>query len=396
MLSKINFFILAALLYTSSAYSAYTKIGTVETFREDGYATVIFFTVPDKELYYIFADDVVMGTISSLQQIPDVSGKKRYLCRYSLLNNQYRDSLRPGLDIVYKDGDKEIDKRLQKNPYIESILYKSEILTPVDGRGMVLIPEGKFVMGCSDCDDDEYPEHVEFTGNYYIDKFEVSNSDYRKFADVKGINYPGYWKDQLNSEGNFINRYFGSLPVIVTYYEAVDYSIWAGKRLPSEIEWEKAARFPLSMEKTGTKSAVYSWGNGFIEGIANTEELWVSLQNGENLKKTISEKYQLTEIKKGYIPVDIYENESLSYYGVSHLDGNSLEWTDSWYLPYQGNRKSNKKFGKQYKVIRGGAYFLPKNDSRVTDRKTGGMPDLYKDRIAGFRCVKNIAENDKK
>jgi formylglycine-generating enzyme required for sulfatase activity len=60
------------------------------------------------------------------------------------------------------------------------------------------------------------------------------------------------------------------------------------------------------------------------------------------------------------------------------------------------NNKNNKKFGEQYKVIRGGSFFLPKNDSRITDRKTGGIPDLYKDRIAGFRCVKNVAENDKK
>jgi len=184
--------------------------------------------------------------------------------------------------------------------------------------------------------------------------------------------------------------------VIATYHEAAGYSLWAGKRLPTEIEWEKAARVPASMENPGKKGALYSWGSGFKEGIANTEELWQTEQTGENLKKLISEKYQSGAPVKGYIPVDMYEKESLSYYGAAHLDGNAMEWTDSWYLPYKGNRRSSKKFGNQYKVIRGGAFFLSKDDARITNRKTGGMPDLYKDRIAGFRCVKNIAESDKK
>lgn len=396
MFNKLNLMILLLILFTSSAYSGYTKSGTIETLREDGYVTVLFYEIPDKKQYYILSNDVVIGTLISIQQIPDVSGKTRFICGYSLLNTKYKENLRTGLDIVYKDTDKEIDKRLQKNPYIESILYKPEIMTPVDGRNMVLIPEGKFFMGCSDCDSDEFPERLEFTGDYYIDKQEVSNNDFRKYADVKGLTYPDYWKDHMDKGGNFTNLYFGSLPVIATYHEAAGYALWAGKRLPTEIEWEKAARVPASLEMPGKKGALYSWGSGFKDGLANTEELWQSEKTGENLKLMISEKYLPMVTVKGYIPVDMYEKDSLSYYGVAHLDGNAMEWTDSWYLPYKGNSVVNKKFGTQYKVIRGGAYFLSKNDARITDRKTGGMPDLYKDRIAGFRCVKNISESDKK
>jgi formylglycine-generating enzyme required for sulfatase activity len=395
MFNKLNL-ILILFLFTSSAYAGYIKSGIIETLREDGYATVIFHEIPDRDQYFIMSNDVVIGTVKSFQQIPDVSGMRRYICRYSLTNIEYKENLRIGLDIVYREADKEIDKRLQKNPYIETILYKSEIITPFDGRSMVLIPEGKFFMGCSDCDSDEFPERIEFTGYYYIDKLEVSNNDFRKYADIKGVKYPDYWKDQIDKNGNFISLYFASLPVIVTYYEAADYALWAGKRLPTEIEWEKAGRVAVSMGKPGKKEAVYSWGYGFRDGIANTEELWESEKTGENLKIMILDKYQTTAAVKGYIPVDIYEKESLSYYGAAHLDGNAMEWTDSWYLPYKGNRVRNKKFGNQYKVIRGGAYFLSRNDARITDRKTGGMPDLYKDRIAGFRCVKNIAESDKK
>ncbi len=395
MISKVNFFIMIIFLSTSAAFSAYSKAGVIETLREDGYITVIFDKIPDKDIYFILSDDKVIGNISSLKPLPDISGKKRYLCIHSLLNTEFKLILRPGLNIVSIDGDKEIDKRLYKNPYIDTTIYKSEIKSLIDNRDMVLIPAGKFLMGNSSSDDDEFPEHVEFLGDYYIDRFEISNGEYKKYADIKGLAYPGYWLDKLDGSGNFVSLYFSSLPVIVTYYEAADYAEWAGKRLPDEKEWEKASRLPLIMDKTG-KSAVYSWGSDFKEGISNTEELWLSEKTGENLKKSIIEKYGLTVIEKGYIPVDIYEKDSLSYYGVAHMDGNALEWTDSWYKPFPGNIKVSKKYGTQYKVIKGGAYFLSRTESRVTDRKTGGMPDLYKDRIAGFRCVKNIAESDKK
>ncbi len=395
MISKLNIFMLFFMVSASSLYAEYTKTGEIETLREDGYITVIFNKVPDRDHYFILSEEKAIGKISFLKQIPDVYGKKRYLCRYFLLNPGYKQILRAGLEIAIPDSDKEIDKRLQNNPYIESVVYKSQIISIIDNREMILIPAGKFLMGCSLGDEDEFPEHVEFIGDFYIDKFETSNSDYKKYADIKGLGYPEYWMDKLDSTGRFISPYFGSLPVIVTYYEAADYAKWAGKRLPSENEWEKASRPPLSMDTAG-KGASYIRGGVFIEGISNTEELWLSEKTGENLKKKIIEKYGPAIPEKGYIPVDIYENDSLSYYGVAQLDGNALEWTDSWYQPYAGNTKSNKKYGTQYKVIRGGAYFLSAVDSRVTDRKTGGMPDLYKDRMAGFRCVKNIAEGDKK
>jgi len=395
MISKRKVLFIVMLFYTFSVYSEYLKIGKIETIREDGYITVIFEKQPEKELYYILSNDKILGSISSLKQIPDVYDKKRYLCKYSLSNEEYKLILRPGLDIVTPYTDKKIDKTLPEKLYIESAIYQSEIISLIDKRAMVFIPEGKFLIGCSNCDEDEYPEHSEFLGNYYIDKFEVSNSDYKRYADLKGINYPGYWADQIDSSRNFKNSYFSTLPVIVTYHEAAGYAGWAEKRLPSELEWEKASRFPESID-TGGKTSLYSWGSEFKDGISNTEEFWLSDKTGENLKMIISEKFALPLIEKGYIPVDIYEKESLSYYGVANLDGNAMEWTDSWYQPYPGNKKNNKKYGNQYKVVRGGSYFLSKIDSRITDRKIGGIPDLYKDRIAGFRCVKKVSESDKK
>jgi formylglycine-generating enzyme required for sulfatase activity len=383
------------LLLLSPLYPDYTYLGVVESIRDKGYITVIFSSDPEREEYYIFSNSKIIGKVFSLKNVPDIYGKKRFLCRYALSNDEYGKILRPGLDVGIITPDKDIDKRMQKTPFTDTTQYKPEIYSPVDNRPMVLIPEGKFLMGCSHGNNDEYPEHAEFLGNYYIDKFEVSNNHYRKYADIKGLKYPEYWEKNLDAEKKFTPAYFGDLPVIVTYMEAAGYARWTKKRLPDEKEWEKAARMPADMD-SGGKSSLYSWGSEFREGLANTEELWLNEKTGENLKKMFSEKYGLTLTETGYIPVDIYEKESLTYYGVAHMDGNATEWTSSWYRPYPMNNKNNKKFGEQYKVIRGGSFFLPKNDSRITDRKTGGIPDLYKDRIAGFRCVKNVAENDKK
>ena len=393
----IIYIILLSLFFTNFAHSQgkFIQAGAIETVRNNEYVTVIFDAVPDRDVYYIYSEDKIIGSISSLKAIPEISLKKRYLCSYSLLKVEYKAILRPGLDIVIILIDKEIDKESRKNIFTDSPEYKPEIISPVDEREMVLVSAGRFFMGCSFCNDDEFPEHGEFLGDYYIDKFEVSNSEYKKFADIKGHDYPENWKDQIDKKGNFASAYFASLPVIVTYYEASDYAAWASKRLPSEIEWEKAARAPEAKEKMGQRT-LYTWGTQFKDGIANTEEFWTSDKTGENLKKTIIGKYGLSKIEKGYLPVEIYEKSALSYYGAANLDGNALEWTNSWYKAYSGNKNPNDKYGEQYKVIRGGAYFLPKKDARITNRKLGGIPNLYKDRVAGFRCVKSVTDGDKK
>ena len=397
MFKKFILYTIISLLFAPFAYSKeeYTHAGVIETIRDKEYMTVVFDKTPDKNIYHIFFGDKIIGTVSSLNEIPEISSKKRYLCNYTLLKEEFRAVLRPGLDIVIVVTVKEIDKEIRKNIFADTADYKTEIISPIDNREMVLIPEGNFFMGCSFCNDDEFPEHSVFLGEYYIDKFEVSNSDYKKFADLKGCDYPEYWKDQIDKRGNFLSQYFASLPVIVTYYEAQDYAAWAGKRLPTEIEWEKSARVPEAKEKIGQRT-LYAWGNKFKQGISNTEEFWSSDRVGANLKKRIMEKYGLTKIEKGYIPVEMFEREALSFYGVANLDGNALEWTDSWYKRYIGSDKESNKYGEQYKVIRGGAYFLPGKDARVTGRKIGGVPNLYKDRVAGFRCVKPVSESDKK
>jgi formylglycine-generating enzyme required for sulfatase activity len=259
---------------------------------------------------------------------------------------------------------------------------------------MVLIPAGKFLMGSNSGDEDEHPEHIVNLTEYYIDRFEVSNEDYRIYADSKAIKYPEYWSGKISNGTGFNDLYFSRLPVIVSYHEAEGYARWCGKRLPDEMEWEKAARFPPSQGK-GNSWSDYTWGNQFREGISNTDEFWNSEQTGINLKTVIKQKYNLTVLTRGLIPVDIYDTETVSYYGIVHMDGNASEWTGSWYKGYEMNRKNSKKYGTQYKVIKGGSHNLGRNEARVTDRKIGGIPDLYRDRISGIRCVKDITDNDR-
>ncbi len=372
----------------------YIRTGTVEGVRENNYITLIFKEKPEFESYYILLDGNRLGTALITARIEDNKAQFRYLALFRAADKESVKLLRPGLAAAVIKPDKSIDNRYEKKPYIERIEYKTVIISAVDKREMVLIPAGRFIMGSSKGDKDEGPENSHFLPDYYIDKYEVSNRDFKAFLDDTAGEYPPYWGEHLDLQRNFRTEFFADLPVIVTYYEALEYASWCGKRLPLENEWEKAARFPLHRDKNNM-DAVYTWGYEFREGISNSAELWMNEETGENLKELIKNKYRLEKIDKGYIPVNVHEPAAASYYGVVHMDGNALEWTDSWYSAYKNSYVKNKKYGTQYKVIRGGSYFHSAGESRVTDRKIGGIPNLKRDRVAGFRCVKDVSAQDR-
>jgi len=372
----------------------YIRTGTVEGVRGNNYITLIFNEEAEFESYYILFNGNRLGTALITAKIEDDKVSFRYLAIFRAENQESARLLRPGLAAAVIRPDKSIDNRYAKKPYIERIEYKKEIISTIDKREMVLVPAGRFIMGSSKGAKDEGPENIEFLTDYYIDKYEVSNRDFKIFLDDRAGDYPPYWKEHLDEKRNFKSQFFEDLPVIVTYYEALEYASWCGKRLPVENEWEKAARSPLHLDKKNM-NAVYTWGYEFREGISNTAELWKSEETGKNLKELIKNKYRLEKIDKGYIPVNVYEPASVSYYGAVHMDGNALEWTDSWYRAYKNSYIKDKKFGTQYKVIRGGSFFHSAGESRVTDRKTGGIPNLKRDRIAGFRCVKDVSAQDR-
>lgn len=370
--------------------------GVIDSVRKDGYVTLTCESGLQQTEYSVFDyRDVLLGKIISPEKIGAEGKRLRYMAKFIAEANIPLSLLRPGLRIVLVTPERSFDRALVPDQFQHKTVYRDRIISSIDGREMVLVGAGKFLFGSSHGDSDEFPEREIYLPDFYIDVYEVSNSDYKAFIDSTGQAMLSCWKDRCSKEGFFTDTYFSSLPVIVSYHEAAAYARWAGKRLPDEKEWEKAARFPSGIDRPGQLS-VYTWGYVFREGISNTAEFWADERTGENLKLTIKQRYNLQTIIKGYIPVNLYEPSAVSYYGCVHMDGNAQEWTDSWYRAYENNYHKDKRFGTQYKVIRGGAWFTTRKEGRVTDRKIGGMPDLYKDRIAGFRCVRDAAPGDRK
>jgi iron(II)-dependent oxidoreductase len=146
---------------------------------------------------------------------------------------------------------------------------------------------------------DEGPAHMVFLDSYLIDKYEVSNKDYGDFIRTKEHPAPAYWDDpRLNKPDQ---------PVVgVNWEEAKTFCEYRGKRLPTEAEWEKAAR--------GPKANLYPWGNDF-----------------DPAKVNYGKKHDAT------MPVDSYP-EGASYYGLFNMAGNVFEWVSDWYDPHYYGR----------------------------------------------------------
>ncbi len=249
----------------------------------------------------------------------------------------------------------------------------------MEDGGMIVVPAGEFVMGSNKTDTtnsvgefgntkpwylDEHPEHKLKLAAFYIDKFEVTNAEYRDFVAAVNVTPPEHWikqgfilsmnkaklrkadvdtlrkvavkvfkldmdtrtmtKDQLLAAIDKHLDYQGTLPVtFVSWHDADAYCKWAGKRLPTEQEWEKAAR--------GSNGNEFPWGNQWRAGMGNTgEESW----------------------DDGVAPVGSYKTDKSSF-GVYDMSGNVSEWVSDWYQAYPGSDYTSKDFGETFKVVRG-------------------------------------------
>ncbi|MCH8156690.1 MAG: SUMF1/EgtB/PvdO family nonheme iron enzyme [Nitrospinae bacterium] len=243
-------------------------------------------------------------------------------------------------------------------------------VSAIDGKEMVLISAGDFIMGTDKIDEentqqkigtvkplylDQHPARTVHLDAYYIDKYEVTNEEYKRFIDASGFDeYPGHWKNGTFAEGT------GRYPVTdITWSEAWTYALWARKKLPTEAQWEKAAR--------GADGRSFPWGNTYEKGKANMDI------DGARAASAV-----------GSYPGDV------SPYGVYDLAGNVMEWTGDWYLPYPGSTYKDPRFGKVLKVLRGngfqkaGHYFL--DAYRYAFLRTEADPGDYFENV-GFRCV---------
>jgi formylglycine-generating enzyme required for sulfatase activity len=214
---------------------------------------------------------------------------------------------------------------------------------PVD-KEMGLIPGGEFTMGSNDGDPDEAPAHPVSVSPFFMDVTEVTNDEFAAFMQATGYQAPAV---QLG-EGNH--------PVVrVTWDDANAYCTWAGKRLPSEAEWEFAAR--------GTDGRIYPWGNGWDPANCNGRETGI----------------------RGTTAVGSF-GAGASPFGVLDMAGNVREWTANWYEKYPGSSYYSQFFQK-FRVHRGGGWFDDLEDLRAANRN-GGPPETANDDL-GFRCVKD-------
>jgi iron(II)-dependent oxidoreductase len=258
-------------------------------------------------------------------------------------------------------GDDEIERLLTRDQWREL-------------DTMVAVPAGAFQMGTNNELSDELnkPEHTVDLPAFRIDKYLVTNAQYARFVKATGHRPPSSWKDGRIPNGENMR------PVtMVTWYDAADYAKWAGKRLPTEAEWEKAAR--------GTDARRWPWGNKIDPSRLNT-----------NRKKNTTTN------------VDAYPNGA-SPYGALDMAGNVGEWTASELLAYPNSKAPPALFetgapraanndknsaanaasvNSKYKVLRGGSWGSDPFSTATYHRDSqwaNFASDFY-----GFRCVTDV------
>ena len=229
-------------------------------------------------------------------------------------------------------------------------------ITGADGVPAVLIPAGNFVMG----DGEESPRREVYVDAFYLDKYETTLSRYAKFLKATGsVETPDYWQDVNLPSG-------GDLPVVgVDWHDAEAYCRWAGKRLPTEAEWERAAR--------DTDDRKYPWGSD------------PPTPARANFGKSANDPYQ-----GGLSPVGQHE-AGKSPYGVQDLSGNAAEWVADWFAESFARSDARNPKGPGSgpgKVIRGGGWYDPPDRVNAV-RRSYASPDTRSDDV-GFRCARDL------
>jgi sulfatase modifying factor 1 len=259
-----------------------------------------------------------------------------------------------------------------------------------DEARMVIVRGGTFTMGSEDEDliETARPHRVSLD-SFYVDMYEVTNEKFAKFLnskrptegeegvrykwvvirdDLTGADRAAWWPTEITYEKGVYSALegFEKHPVIVvSWYAANEYCKWAGKRLPTEAEWEYAARGSL-------EEKAYPWGNAIPTGGVIFGRRWTSNQAPPP-----------TEPVGSYYP---------NKYGIYDMAGNVWEWTSDWYEPeyYEKSPRHNPKGPEtgDTKVMRGGSWFNTPDALRVAIRNFAPPDTLNED--VGFRCVKDV------
>lgn len=308
----------------------YLKLESQVEILEDRHYSFTHLITPMKGQVQVFS----RPTNASIY-INDVLQKKTTPTHFQLIPGAYTIG-------VYKKGYVLAEQVVQMGPNGEDsvdLRLKEGEVPP----GMVLIPAGEFVIGVNGGAPDEAPQRKVDLDTYYIDKFEVTN---QQFAQV----FPSHVFDPRLADYPMQG---------VSWSQAVEYATAVGKRLPTEMEWEKAAR--------GIDGREYPWGNKFDPALCNGDK-------GLNSKATKVGQYRA----------------GASLYGVMDMAGNVYEWTSDWYQPYEGNTVIKTEYGQVFRVLRGGSYLSQPYEVRAPRRHYDRMERARED--YGLRCAKDVED----
>jgi formylglycine-generating enzyme required for sulfatase activity len=250
--------------------------------------------------------------------------------------------------------------------------------TMIDNHGatLVYVPDGEFTMG-SYSNSDEQPVHSVDLPAFWIVQTEVTNKMYAACVSA-GSCAPPSNTSSYTRDTYYGNSEFDEFPVIfVDWNQAKTFCEWTGNRLPTEAEWEKAAR--------GTDARVYPWGNEFNGSLVNFCDI--------NCKYDWADKYS----NDGYAdtaPVRNYP-DGVSPYGVYNMAGNVWEWVDDWYqsdyYATLGDNVSNPQgpSNGNTRVLRGGAWFGTNEFVRSSNR--GWVSPTLSSGFLGIRCARDVS-----
>ncbi len=242
----------------------------------------------------------------------------------------------------------------------------STLTRQVDGMTMVYVPFGEFQMGSDNGNPDEQPVHLVYLDAYWIDQMEVTNAQYALCVEAGTCTIRSI--DSFTRSDYFHSAVYANYPVVnISWNDANNYCHWAGGSLPTEAQWEKAAR--------GIDGYIYPWGN-----TAPSSDL-------TNYGNTVGDTVEV-----GSNPDDV------SPYMVFDMAGNVFEWVADWYAvdfytqsPYSnptGHASSTGPATEQRRVLRGGSWFNTDSYLRTTSRFRD-IPDM-RGSTYGIRCVINI------
>ncbi|MEP6757451.1 MAG: SUMF1/EgtB/PvdO family nonheme iron enzyme [Chthonomonadales bacterium] len=257
-----------------------------------------------------------------------------------------------------KPGNRTVQAKRPKNPKLGTVW-----VNPKDGVEMVFIPAGEFEMGSADFEDTR-PVHKVTLDSYYIGRNSVTVSQYLKFCDASGHSKP--MPPDFNQNWSKPDH-----PIVnVSFADGLAYCKWAGGRLPTEAEWEKAA----SWDDVAKKKRKYPWGDEF-----DPSRLWKSQKKGLDAG--------------GTKPVGSYP-AGASPYGLLDMAGNVFNWCSDWYDGgFYGNalasnrNPENQTLGeKKERTVRGGSWVIPFPDVFRTVFRGNILPEtaIFG---GGFRCV---------